>query len=119
MLRLLDVEHRRGDDRLGLLHGGGERAQWRGGPAQAHRDGIQHRPHLAQSGAEGLTGRAVPGGAVTQPRQHRGQRRQPLRRRREPVGEQPHRARVTRQRRQTGHHDPPNSDRDTPASVST
>ena len=96
----------------------GERAQRCGGPTEAHRDGIQHGADLAQARAERLTGRAVPGGAVAQPGDHRGERGQPLRRRREPVGQQPHRARVAGQRGQAAHHEPPNSERDTPASVS-
>ena len=115
---LVELEHGRGHDRLGLLHGHGEGTQWGGRPAEPRRHGIQHRADLAQPGTEGHSGGAVPGGAVAQPGQHRGQGGQPLRRGCEPVGQQPHRARVAGQRRQAGHHEPPNSERDTPASVS-
>ena len=67
---------------------------------------------------EGVTGRAVPGGAVAQPGQHPGECGQPLGRAGEAVGQHPDRARVAGQGRQAAHHAPPNSERDTPDSVS-
>ena len=67
---------------------------------------------------QGVTGRAVPGGAVAQPGQDAGERGQPAGRSGEAVGQQAHRPRVSGQGWQAGHHDPPNSERDTPDSVS-
>ena len=118
VLGLVDVEHGSRDDALGLLHRVGEGAQRRLRPAEARRHGIEHRADLAKPRAERLTGRTVPGRPLAEPREHCCQGRQPRGRGRQPVGEQPHRAGVAGQRRQPAHHEPPNSERDTPASVS-
>ena len=119
VLRVVVVADGDGDHGLGLGHRLGQDSQGRGRTGEAHGDGIQHGRHLVEVGTQRVPGGSVPRGTVTQPHEQPGERPQPSRRRRQPVGKQAHRGGVARQRWQPAHHDPPRTERDTPASVST
>ena len=118
MVGVVLVPHRDTDHRLCLLEGIGQRPQRRDGAAEAGRDGIQHRHDVAQANPELLTCDALPRRTVAQPGEDPAERVEPARRGVEPVGDDPHPARVAGHRGQAGHHDPPNRLRDIPASVS-
>ena len=74
---------------------------------------------VVEAPAERVTGRTLPRGAVTQPCERTRDRPQPARGRGKSLGEHANGGRVAGQRCQTAHHGPPDSERDTPVSVST